>query len=108
LELPATLLTTSSTPGLDGRYRANLEITWPKDLAVTPGATAEISLVSYQKADAIAVPTKALTQTATGWTVEVKLADGKSEQRAVKRGRVAKDQTEIVSGLEPGQVVIVP
>jgi len=108
LELPATLLTTSPTPGLDGRYRANLEITWPKDLAVTPGATAEISLVSYQKADAIAVPTKALTQTATGWTVEVKLADGKSEQRAVKRGRVAKDQTEIVSGLEPGQVVIVP
>jgi len=108
LELAAKLLTISPTPGTDGRYRANLELTWPKDLAVTPGATAEVTVVSYQKPEAIAVPTKALTQTATGWNVEVKLADGKSEQRAVKRGRSAKDQTEILSGLEPGQVVIVP
>ncbi len=107
-ELPVKLLTTSPTPGTDGRYRAQLEITWPKDLAVAPCATAEVTLVSYQKADAITVPTKALTQTATGWTVEVKLADGKSEQRAVKRGRSAKEQTEILSGLEAGQVVIVP
>ena len=107
-DLPVTLVSASPTPGTDGRYRAQLDITWPKELTVTPGATAEVTLVSYQKADALTVPTKALTQTATGWTVEVKLADGKSEQRPVKRGRSSKDQTEILSGLEAGQVVIVP
>ncbi|MCF7675375.1 MAG: hypothetical protein K9N23_05970 [Akkermansiaceae bacterium] len=108
LELPVKLLATSPTPGTDGRYRADLNLTWPEGITVTPGATAEISLVSYQQAQAIAVPTKALTQTATGWTVEVKLADGKSEQRAVKRGRVSKDLTEILSGLEAGQVILTP
>jgi hypothetical protein len=108
LELEAKLLSVSPAPGIDGRYRANLEVTWPNDFAVCPGATAEVTVVSYQKPEALAVPTKALTRTATGWNVEVKLADGKSEQRAVKRGRSAKDQTEILSGLEAGQVVIVP
>jgi multidrug resistance efflux pump len=107
-ELPATLLNVSPTPATDGRYRANFELAWPKDLTIVPGATAEITVVSYQQPEALAVPTKALTQTATGWNVEVKLADGKSERRAVKRGRSSKEQTEILSGLEAGQVVIVP
>jgi hypothetical protein len=40
--------------------------------------------------------------------VDVKLADGKSEHRVVKRGRVAKDTTEILSGLEAAQVIVVP
>jgi hypothetical protein len=38
----------------------------------------------------------------------VKLADGKTERRPVKRGRVFNDECEILSGLETGQVVVVP
>lgn len=108
LELATTVVSIAFTPGTDGRYRANLDLAWPKDLAVAPGTTAAITVVSYQQPEALAIPTKALTQTATGWNVEVKLGDGKSEQRAVKRGRSSKDQTEILSGLEAGQVLIVP
>ena len=40
--------------------------------------------------------------------MEVKLADGKTERRPVKRGHVSKDETEILAGLEVGQVVVVP
>jgi HlyD family secretion protein len=54
------------------------------------------------------VPTKAVSFDAAGWTVDVKLADGKTERRPVKRGRVSKDETEILSGLEVGQVIVVP
>ena len=108
LDVPVTVTTAANTPGTDGRYRTTLEATWPAGVAISPGTTAEISLIAYEKPAAIAVPTKALTYTPAGWSVDVKLADGKSEHRVVKRGRVAKDTTEILSGLEAGQVIVVP
>ena len=108
LDIPLKLTKLASTPEPDGRYRATLEVTWPAGITITPGCAAEVSLVAYQKADAIAVPTKALTFTPSGWTAEIKLADGKTERRPVKRGRVTKDSSEILSGLEAGQVILTP
>lgn len=108
LAVPAKIAAAAATPEPDGRYRVRFDISWPADLAVAPGSTAEVALVSYQKADAIAVPAKAVTYTPQGWTVEVKLADGQSEKRAVKRGRTSGEQVEILDGLEEGQVVVVP
>jgi hypothetical protein len=108
LEIPVTLTTTASTPGTDGRYRANLEAALPEGVSLTPGNTAEIALITYEKPAAIAIPTKALTYSPAGWSVDVKLADGKSEHRVVKRGRIAKENTEILSGLEAGQVILTP
>ena len=37
-----------------------------------------------------------------------KLADGKTERRNVLRGAQSGDEVEILSGLEAGQVIIVP
>lgn len=108
LEVPVKITTAAAAPGTDGRYRVNLDATWPEGVALSPGATVEVALISYDKPAAIAVPTKALTYTPAGWSVDVKLADGKSEHRVVKRGRSSKDSTEILSGLEAGQVVILP
>jgi multidrug resistance efflux pump len=108
VEIPVKLLKLAATPGPDGTYRADFSVTWPKEPVPAAGATAQVRLISYQQAAAIAIPTKALNFTAGGWTVEVKLADGKTERRPVKRGRVSKDDTEILSGLEAGQVVVVP
>ncbi|MEO0018708.1 MAG: hypothetical protein RLZZ522_1991 [Verrucomicrobiota bacterium] len=108
LEVPVKVTTVATTPGTDGRYRVHIDATWPEGVALSPCSTADVALISYDKPAAIAVPTKALTYTPAGWSVDVKLADGKSEHRVVKRGRSAKDSTEILSGLEAGQVVIVP
>jgi multidrug efflux pump subunit AcrA (membrane-fusion protein) len=108
LEVPLKLTKLANTPGLDGRYRATLEATWPQGLTITPGTTAEVSLITYEKAAAIVVPTKALSFTPIGWSAEVKLADGKTERRPVKRGRSSKDTIEILSGLEAGQVILTP
>lgn len=108
LEVPVRISKIATAPGPDGTWRVDLTPAWPKELTPVAGVTAQVRLISYQQAAAIVVPNKALVFTASGWTVEVKLADGKTESRAVKRGRVSKEETEILSGLEIGQVVVVP
>jgi HlyD family secretion protein len=106
--LPVVLTRLDSTPAIDGRYRADFKAEWPKDLAVAPGATATIRLVAYEAEKAIVLPVNAFTFGSGGWTVDVKLADGKTERRKVTRGRVFNDQAEVLSGLEPGQVILLP
>ncbi|MES2923397.1 MAG: hypothetical protein V4819_17715 [Verrucomicrobiota bacterium] len=108
VEIPVKLAKLAVAPSPDGTYRADLSITWPKDLTPAAGATAQIRLISYQQPAAIVIPTKALHFDASGWTVEIKLADGKTERRPVKRGRVSQEETEILSGLEVGQVIVIP
>jgi multidrug resistance efflux pump len=108
VEIPVKLVKLAAAPAPDGTYRADLAITWPKDFVPAAGATVQVRLISYQQASAIVVPTKALHFTPAGWTVEIKLADGKTERRPVKRGRVSQEETEILSGLEAGQVIVVP
>ena len=108
MEIPVKLLKLATVPCPDGTYRADFSVTWPKEPAPAAGASVQVRLVSYQQPAAIVIPTKSLSFETSGWTVEVKLADGKTERRPVKRGRVSKDDTEILSGLEAGQVVVVP
>lgn len=108
LESPVKLLKVASSPGVDGTYRADFSLTWPEGIPSAAGSTARIHLVSYQQPAAIVIPTKALDYQSNGWTVEVRLADGKTERRVVKRGRSNKDETELLSGIEVGQVILVP
>ena len=108
VEIPITLAKLAAAPGPDGTYRADLSITWPAELTPPAGAVVQIRLISYQQAAAIAIPSKALNSGPGGWTVEVKMTDGKTERRPVRRGRVSKDETEILAGLEAGQVIVVP
>lgn len=108
VEIPVKLSQLAVSPGLDGNYRADLTATWPKDLTPVTGSTVQARLVVYQQDAAITVPTKAIGYGPKGWAVDVKLTNGKTEKRPVKRGRVSGDQTEILSGLEIGQVIVSP
>lgn len=108
VEIPVKLASIAPAPGTDGTYRADLTATWPEGLAPVAGVPVQVRMISYIQPAAIVVPAKALDLSPTGWTVEVKLADGKTERRPVKRGRASKEELEIVSGLEPGQVIVVP
>lgn len=104
----ATLKAVSETPDGTGRYRVDLTAGWPSDAAPVPGSTGQVRLISYENPAAIVVPAGALKLGKDGWNVSVKLADGKPGPKPVKRGRASGDQVEILSGLEPGQVVITP
>lgn len=108
LEVPVKLATLASIPGPDGTYRVDLTATWPETASPVIGSSAEVRLVAYHQAAAISVPLKALAYGPDGWTIRVKLADGKTENRPVKRGRISGETVEILSGLEAGQVIITP
>lgn len=104
-------------PAADGKYRIDLlpewpedeNLEWPADLDVAAGMNFECRFIAYQDDNAITLPAKAISAAAEGkWTVQVKMADGKSEPRPIARGRVSGDRVEILSGLESGQVVVVP
>lgn len=108
MPVPVKIATVSEVPDPGGTYPVTLTATWPETLAPVAGQNLEVRMVSYAAEDALTVPVKALDYGASGWTVEVKLADGKTERRAVTRGRTSGEQAEITGGLEAGQVVIVP
>ena len=108
LDIPVKLVKLASVPALDGTCRADLSVTWPKDFTPVAGTTARIHLIAYYQPAAIALPNNALAYGPQGWSVAVKLADGTTERRPVKRGRASRDATEILSGLEVGQVVLAP
>jgi multidrug efflux pump subunit AcrA (membrane-fusion protein) len=107
-EFPVKLALVNPAPNPDGQFSAKFSARWPEKLEVTPASSVNISLITYQAPDAMVVPARALEPGASGWSVAVKLADGKTERRPVKRGRVFNDECEILSGLEPGQVIVVP
>lgn len=108
LLIAATLESLAPTPRPDQTYTAVFSADFPKDLSLFPGQSMQINLISHTVEKAITVPAKALRYDPRGWTVEVKLADGKTERRVVRRGRTNKEEVEILDGLEAGQVVIIP
>ena len=107
-EFNVKLTALAAAPDADGRFKAEFSAEWPDQPAVAPAAGVNIHVISHQSQETIVVPAKALEFGPSGWSVEVKLADGKTERRPVKRGRLHDGQCEILSGLEPGQVVIIP
>jgi len=108
LPVPVTLRSVSPAPDTDKAYPATFTAEWPEGVDPVAGQTLDINLVSYISEKAIAIPTKALSYGPQGWTAEVKLANGKTEERPVTRGRSSAEGTEVTAGLEAGQVVIVP
>lgn len=117
IALTATLENVARIPAGDGKYRIDLlpewpedeNLEWPADLDVAAGMNFDCRFIVHQADDAIILPAKALEATEGGaWTVQVKMADGKSESRTVTRGRASGDKVEITSGLENGQVIVVP
>lgn len=108
IAIPVSLKSIAVTPAPDLTHPATFTATWPENLSALPGQSLQIRVVTHNNDKAITVPTKALAYGPKGWTVEVKLADGKTEKRTVTRGRSDAENTEITAGLEAGQVVIVP
>lgn len=106
--VPVTLTSISDTPNPDGTYSATLTAEWPEAVKPVPGQALEVRMVTYTAEKALSVPVEALEFGAGGWTIEVKLADGKTERRVVGRGKTDGERAEITSGLEAGQVIIVP
>ncbi|QTN32221.1 hypothetical protein HZ994_07710 [Akkermansiaceae bacterium] len=108
MSIQVSLESLGATPNPDQTYNATFAAEWPEKSQVAAGQALAIHLVSYAADAALTIPSKAIAYGPKGWEVEVKLADGKTEKRPVTKGISSAEETEITSGLEAGQVVIVP
>lgn len=107
-QIPVTLDRLANNPDINKRYVVVFKPEATEALNAPAGRAYEVRVISYAADEVISVPTDALIYGANGWAVEVKLADGSTEQRPVLIGRSNDKFTEVVSGLEEGQVVTVP
>jgi HlyD family secretion protein len=89
-------------------YTVNCSVD-PTDAPLLPGMTASVTLVSDSRADVVLVPSSALqfaqSQGAPPSSVLVVGQDGLVTTRAVSTGLTDGRQTEVISGLQPGEVV---
>jgi multidrug efflux pump subunit AcrA (membrane-fusion protein) len=76
------------------------------DARLLPGMEARV-VVRSTLTDRVLVPSKAVKASMGRWTVRVRVGEGE-EERAVTVGASDGERTEVISGLEPGQQVVVP
>jgi cobalt-zinc-cadmium efflux system membrane fusion protein len=78
------------------------------DGALRPGMSATAWIPLGEAGEKIvAVPAAALQRSQEGWSVFLPRGEGAFEVRAVGRGRDLGGEVEVVSGLEPGEAVVV-
>jgi cobalt-zinc-cadmium efflux system membrane fusion protein len=78
------------------------------DGVLRPGMSASAWVpLGTAKGNILAIPAAALQRVADGWSVFVPKGEGAFEIRAVGRGRDLRGEVEIVSGLKPGENVVV-
>ena len=77
-----------------------------QDQRLLPGMFAQVQVVAAQKPDAILVPREAVVQQGTQSVVFVN-DNGKASQRPVQTGMSNNTSIEIVSGVAPGEQVVV-
>ena len=106
---PYTGTVYASEPGVDEttrtvRFRARVP---NPDGALRPGAFARVEVaLGETQPDALLVPSVALVANGAQQTVYV-YRDGKAEPRAVQTGARTSDRVQVLSGLRPGDAVVV-
>jgi hypothetical protein len=87
-------------------YDVTITLTSPP-ATVRDGMTADVSVTVANKANVLELPSAAITTTGASSTVTV-LANGKKTVTPVTTGLVGTSTTQILSGLNAGQVVVEP
>ncbi|MGE0252129.1 MAG: efflux RND transporter periplasmic adaptor subunit [Dongiaceae bacterium] len=78
-----------------------------KDGLLRPASYASINFSSGQAAEQVTVPSEAVLRNSEGEHVIVALGSGKFQARSIKTGGTSAGRTEIVSGLQEGDDVVV-
>lgn len=94
-------------PYLDSRLRTRtVEIVLEDGPELLPGMFARLSLSLKTVDDAVVVPADALVRTPKGQVIFV-VENGKAVSRPVETGLEAEGRVEIISGLQPGEKVVI-
>ena len=74
---------------------------------VKEGSLARLSVILEKRSAVVVVPAYAIVARPGGKLVALVVSDGKSEERAVQLGIEAGDRVEVLTGLRPGEQLIV-
>lgn len=79
------------------------------DPRLRPGMTADVSLISAERKDVLLVPDAAINRAGGKTVVEVQTAEGAPPQeREIEVGVTDYENTEVISGLKEGEIVVLP
>lgn len=84
--------------------KVRVEIEKP-DPRLKPGMNASCEFLVARKNDVVAVPNEAVNENPQGAYVEV-MVNGQPQRREVKVGIQGNTKTEIIDGLQPGEIVV--
>ncbi|MFN4032259.1 MAG: efflux RND transporter periplasmic adaptor subunit, partial [Fimbriimonadales bacterium] len=84
--------------------KVRVEIEKP-DSRLKPGMNATCEFLVARKNDVVAVPNEAVNESPQGASVEV-IVNGQPQRREVKVGVQGNTKTEIIDGLQPGEIVV--
>jgi RND family efflux transporter MFP subunit len=85
-------------------YRVRIAL--PRDTRLRIGMTVEVNVVVEEMRDAVLVPAASVRVGADGRHVFV-VADGAARRRSVRLGIEGRSSAEVLSGLEPGETVVI-
>lgn len=95
-------------PDLDRRMRTRIaEVEIKDDVALDPGMFARLDLKLRTEKDRIVVPAQAVIVTPTGLRVAFIIEDGKAVQRKIKTGLESEGKIQILSGINPGEQIVI-
>lgn len=95
-------------PKLDPSTRTRLiEASLAKDITLTPGLFARIKMKVETHENAVLVPAQAVIVNAKGERMAFIIQDGKASARKVVTGIEADGLVEIISGVKPGEMIVV-
>lgn len=94
----------SSEQGEDVDYKVRITLS-PNDLEIYPGMTAEVKFITKNKENVLQIPNKAIKRVDNKQVVRIKDNEGIKEIE-VKTGFSDGNVTEIVEGLQDGQIII--
>jgi len=86
-------------------FRCRAHIVNP-NLKFRPGLLAQVQVLKRQARNTLVLPRQAVTQTATGWEVNV-CNNGQPTPKNINVGLISDDRVEILNGLQPNDQVFI-
>jgi HlyD family secretion protein len=106
-KITARVTRLAPVPASPGKFDAQVALeVGPGDAGLVPGMACKVHFVPYQKKDALAIPSRAIHEEDDKFFVDVVGKKGQTEKREVTPGRTDGEQTEVLSGLRPGDRVV--
>jgi HlyD family secretion protein len=104
-KLPAQVTNIARVPAAPGKFEILVSLKPGQADDLMPGMACTVKLVPYAKKQAVVVPAAAVFEEDDRTFVEV-MKDGKHEERTVTVGHTHDGQTEIRTGLRPGEEIL--